>query len=648
MRLPTSLVLFILLLLSSCVGTVQDTVPSYTNVKDAPVAPLNFPGVTKAVAISDTRVEVFFYPAAGGSGKYTYDVQVGNDPYPISIPSDVLVPDYRGLLRTTLTGLQRLSTYNIKVEVRDQQSTVQSKSGVIKAVTTFSNEVADFGGITSAYNTAGEDGKTSIKVRWTPARASGGLTKQPWDPKEYEVVAVDAEKLTPADMDVNTTTDRWVARLVNNPANNEYIMRGLSPGKRYYVRMRCLHQTSEDDVYDPKKRGEQNTNYVVISTISDDPSNLVFQPSSFGVSLAPGEQGLNAVIGSWTAATGVFDHFRLYYNETSPGGVASGTVPALCLNPSLSAGPVYCKRAEYYETTTPITGLKPYTSYDVVLVLCRKVDCADPDTVRSPVRTIITDPSTPSFNGIRDVTMATSLEQVGNLYLKYDPPNFTSGYFDGLIIKHRRTTDGSDPEVEITTSTSPGNIDYNFLTQNTVTIFGIDYLDPNPYCFTIYPFKYDNALPPSKIEFPNNIWKCVQPKIDPPTATQFPGLVRARNSGSAVTLDWLAPTAGIFAEYELYWRKNSTVFIWGDAISEAGEDFDYTNYGRITIDSSLTSISLDNFPNGDFTFGILTHYTYITPAGSVTLRSETNGGILRCTFNNDFDPGTPDPTYDCN
>jgi hypothetical protein len=649
MKFGTSLALFMLLLLSSCVGTIQSTVPSYTNVQNAPVYPLTFAGLTNVSAISDTRIEVFFYPASGGSGKYTYDIQVGNDPYPISIPSDVLVPDYRGLLKATLTGLLRLTPYTIKVEVRDQESTVQSSSGIQKTVTTFPYQVADFGGITSAFNTAGEDGKTSIKVRWTPARTSGSLFPETWEPKEYEVIAVDSEKLTPGDMDVDTTVDRWVAKFVSNVANNEYVMRGLAPGKRYYVRIRCLHRGSENDVYDPRKRSELNTNYVVISTVSDDPSNLKFEPSSFNVVLANGEQGLNAVLTSWTPATGIFDHFRIYYSTTASNAVALGNFTGPCLSASLpGATPPYCKRVEYFDSLSPVTGLEPYTSYDFVLVLCRTIVCDAVDQVRSPLRTVITDPSVPNFSGIREVVLANTLDTLENLYLKFDLPNFTTGYFDGLVIKMRRDPDDVATETTLTTSTLPGYYTYDFLTQNTVTVYGIPYVDADtrPYCFTIHPYK--NGVPPAIIEYANGVWKCISPSIDPPTSTQFRGIFRAKNRASNVTLDWNLPSAGVYSEFELFYRKQSTLFTWGDAIAQAGDNFDFTNYGRITIEPGETSITIDGFANGVYTFGMITRYMYMTPDGPIVLRSETNNGIFRCTFANDFDVSTIDTEYDCN
>jgi hypothetical protein len=637
MRYPAVLTLLISFLLTGCVGTVQDTKQSFTKVNDAPKSSLNFSGLASATAISDSRIEVFFYPASGGSGRYTYDIIVGNAPFPVSTPSDVLKPDFRGLLKVTLTGLTRLTSYQIRVEVRESDSSIQSNSGVNASVITFDHFVSDFNGISSAYNTPGQDGKDSVKIRWTPARISGSLTKQPWDPKSYEIVLVDAEKLTPLDMDYPYTPaeGRWVYGINHDDTINEYIVRGLPSKTRFYVRMRAIHDKSIEDVYDPKKRSELNTNYVIISTLSDDLADIDFNGSSFAVVLAPGEQGLNAIYGSWDKATGVFDHFRLYYSEAG-GGVAMGSLPDLCLSPLLApvAETVFCKRATFDADNAPITGLTPYTDYEVVLVLCATTACLSHERIISPVRTITTDPSFPSFNGIKEIMMAQDLSQIGKLYLKFDPPNFLSGYFDGLILKMRRTVDGSDPEVEVTEITDPVyHANFNFLLQSEVEVAGVNYLSEQPYCFTLYPFKWDNDGI-TKRESPNDIWRCVQPQPEAPTALQFSGLNVVSTEGQYVLLAWNAPSGGIFSHFELFWSRPGVNFNWGDAISQAGNNFNFANYGLRVIPYDTNQIVLDGFADGEYSFGIITYYTYVTDSDVVILRSETNDEIRTCIVNN--------------
>lgn len=623
------------LLLTGCVGTVQDTSQAISKVNTPPVIPMNFTGITNAIAISDTRVEVYFYPAAGGSGNYTYDIFVGSSPTPVSIPSDVLVPDYRGLLRATVTNLSRLASYQIKVDVRDTTLGTSSATTNYKTVMTFSDEVADFDGISSVSNTSGQDGKDSIKVRWTPARTSGGLIKQAWDPKAYELVLVDAEKLTPGDMDLPYTNaqGKWVFQLNHDNMINEYVARGLPAKTRFYARIRALHMGSVDDVYDPKKRSELNNKYLSISTLSADLADINFTSDSFGLALASGEQGLNAIVASWVAATGVFDHFRLYYSEEG-GGVADGNFPDLCLSPlqSVSGTTVFCKKAKFSAISEPITGLIPYRNYEVALVLCQTAACGPSERIVSPTRTITTDPNFPLFNGLRSIDIATNLDDLGSIFLNFDTPSFLNGYFDGLVVKMRRTLNGTDVPVEITETGTPYSVPFDFLSQNKIQIVGIDYLAQDPYCFTIYPYKWD-ADGITKRESPNDIWRCVQLKVEAPTATEFPGLKTATAYQNVVTLTWEPPTKGIFSHYEVYWRKGSHIFTWGDAITQAGTSYNYTNYGRALISNTLNEYQIDNLANGNYALGVITYYSYVTNDGSVILRSETNPSILKCVVN---------------
>lgn len=644
-----ALLLLALFVFGGCVGTVQDAAQDYSKINTAPKVALQFSGITNAIAISDSRIEVFFYPAQGGSGLYTYDIIIGNQPYPISLPSDVMQPDYRGLLRYTVTGLDRLTAYQLKVEVRDKATEVQSNSGVTKTVTTFDNMVADFAGISSASNTPGQDGKDSIKVRWTPARASGGLTKQEWDPKSYEIVVVDADRLTPNDMDVATITPqqgRWVFGINHDDSVNEYIVRGLPSAKKFYVRMRCLHEASISDVYNPRKRSELNTKYVTISTLSSNLADINFQTDSFAVSLAAGEQGLNAVNASWTAAIGVFDHYRLYYSEEN-GGVAMGSFPDLCQSPLTAPNgtTVWCKKADFKTTATPITGLKPYTTYEVVLVLCATTTCTSAERIVSPTKTILTDPSLPTFNGIRGIGTASSIDELGNLYIGFEPPNFTTGYFDGLVLKMRRTTDGSDTAVELTISSTPAfHTNYNFLTDNQIIVKGVDYLSDQPYCFSLYPFKW-NADGITRREYNSNVtWKCVTPKPESPTAEQFKGITSGTSEGNAVTINWDLPANGVYSYFEVFYRKQSgQQFNWGDAISQAGTNFNFTNYARYLVDGDKTTFTIDGIPNGQYYFGVITFFTYVTADASVVMRSETNTAIKKCTVDN-----TSPQVLDCN
>ena len=162
---------------------------------------------------------------------------------------------------------------------------------------------------------------------------------------------------------------------------------------------------------------------------------------------------------------------------------------------------------------------------------------------------------------------------------------------------------------------------------------GIDYLSIAPYCFTLYPYKWDvDGL--IRRESPNDIWRCVVPQAEAPTALQFTGITTASAEGSNIQLAWDAPEKGIFSHFEVFYARPGVSFSWGDAISQAGNNFNYVNYGRRMVPAGTNQVVLDGFANGVYIFGVITYYTFVTDSGAVTIRSETNASIKSCTVDN--------------
>lgn len=627
------LLLSTLAFLTSCVGTIKETSSQITNIGSNHMENISFAGLHLVSPIADTKAELFFYPAGGGSGKYIYDIYVGNAPNPISVPSDILTPDYRGLLRYTVPGLSRMSQNQFKIEARDQMSNGFTNTGVIKTASTFPNRVCDFNGIGSVSNMPGQDGKDSIMVRYTTATTSGSLTPQEWDPIRYEMIVVDAEKLTPADMDLNLTTGDGLWVFSWNHANNmnQYIARGLLPNRKYYARIRCIHKNSTADVYTPNLRSELNTRYAEISTLSDNLADIQFDGSSFEVSLVNGSLGLTTVQTTWSQAAGVFDHFRLYYSKAG-GGVSTGPLPEICLSEALSppTATIFCKKIPYDATSSLIAGLEPYASYEFQLAVCQTNSCtATPlQRILGQVREITMDPAT-LFNGIKTIEASTHINGSEIITLTYEDPSQVGGYFDGLILKMRRTNDGSDAEVEITDATFPISYrTFDPMNSTTVIIEGISYLSADPYCFRLYPYKW-NEDRSERREIVNENWRCVNPKIEPPTSSSFPGITTGTTTGEYVTLNWNPPEHGFYTNYVLFWKKNSASLNWGDALSSFNTG-DTSQYNYIMLESDETTITLQGFESGSHIFGVLTYHLYLSEDSIVERWSETNGGFKRC------------------
>lgn len=104
----------------SCVGEIEDAAKDSTLTSVYNPGGVFFSGLHSLKAISHNRIEVYFYPAQGGCEKYNYIIHYANAS--VTVPSDVLTPDYRGLLMHTLTGLDQAYSYTIRMDDEDQET----------------------------------------------------------------------------------------------------------------------------------------------------------------------------------------------------------------------------------------------------------------------------------------------------------------------------------------------------------------------------------------------------------------------------------------------------------------------------------------------------------------------------------------------
>lgn len=644
MKVITLLLAF---LVTSCVGTVNETKPAFTTVREGEKSQVEFLGVDSVSAISDKRIEVFFYPASGGSGNYSYDIFVGTSTTPLTYSSDVLSLEWTGKYKVTLSGLSQTTTYLIRVEARDA-SAVNGKrtdSGRVLAATTFSNRVADFRGILGASNVSGQNGKDSIRVTWSPALKSGSFIPQGFDPDYYEIVVIVADgnnALQPSAMDLRSLgpeEGRYVFQVNHDDFVAEHIVRGLPANTEFYVRMRAIHRESVNDIFNPGLRSELNTNVVKIRTLSDDIADINFQEASFRVDLAPGSLGLSSAVATWEPAFGVFDHFRIYYGQAGS-GVASNTyltgANATCLGKT--AAPVgtsiFCHKVDFDKASFQLTDLESFASYEVALVLCVNPTC---NLWRlAPYRSILINPVTASFQGIQAISSARSFSEIGSFRLTFERPNGLLGHIDGLNVYMRRSEDDTLPETQLETWPSASQEVYyenfNYLLEDAVVVRGIDYSTQAPYCFSLVPYRIENGVTVERRA--GMTWRCATPRLNPPSLASFIGAIGAQPSLAALEVDWVAPVDGVFSHYEVFWRKNSLEFNFLEAISQAGNAFDTTNYGRMLVDGASTSVTLTGLASGSYAIGVLTYVEYVGADGIIRVRSEPNLNVIQCTLNN--------------
>lgn len=315
-----------------CVGTIENSKTPVSETQSPVPGSINFAGIFKITKVSDTRVEIYFPEATGGSGKYIYDVYVGSDRVE-SYPDEVLTKD-QGFYQLLLHGFSVFNNVAIRVEARDAAQFAMSSNGVVKKETTYGNETCRFDGIVDVTNVAGESGKDSLKIKWVPAEIIS--IGHEANPVSYEIVLIKRGKPDGTGLNIGkdqmdtATTGRYVFTVPWNEGLNEYTVRGLSADYKYLARVRCIHSSSENNNFYPELRSELNNKTLERATLNDSFASmtglntLILTPSNLS-----GESGLMGVNLAWTQISGAFDHFRVYFGTSN----TAPTITAEC-NPS--------------------------------------------------------------------------------------------------------------------------------------------------------------------------------------------------------------------------------------------------------------------------------------------------------------------------
>lgn len=642
-----------LFLFASCVGTIDDKNPNTTKGSEAGSALVFFNGINKAEPVSDEKINVFFEPAQGSAQDLTYLVSYDGLAVPFSYPATLLRPEYNGLLKVTISGLNINSAYNFQVQVRNTLGQTSKSDKSIK-VRTFSNKTARFQGIKSVKNLSGVDGRYAVRVEWTGADDSGKTLKDPRDPINYEIVLL--RKLKESDSSAQTANpSQFDNKSLPNEVRKEIIVssdklfhqvNGLEAGTEYYVRVRCTHDEFSDNSTNPLYKREENTDYREIKTLSSNGDPLEFDQNSLTFILDQGPSGLNSFNLTWDPAKGSFDHYRIYYREFTPdniqwpttevfssyyGGFPKDQLLPICngADPRLGKEYWYCQKEEFSASTATLTDLKPFTKYMVHLIACYEADCAPKapnpafDEYNSNTDPI-TNPGIASFSGIEEVINPKYYWALGEVYLKVTPPDLSSGVADGLLVGMQVQDDNGDlifssgptageindyqiinsPDVDNTTS--PYQVPpFDFETTEEIVVRGVDPTSDNTYCFTVMPFTWQNG---SAVAFKDSaVQECQKIVIQPPTLSQFQGFTgyQIDTNDNSVTLSWNSPTGGLYDKFVVWIRNDGTQFNYSDVNGLANPPA----YYRFELPFSARTFTAPFLTPGNYQFGILTQFS---------------------------------------
>ncbi len=177
---------------------------------------------------------------------------------------------------------------------------------------------------------------------------------------------------------------------------------------------------------------------------------------------------------------------------------------------------------------------------------------------------------------------------------------------------------------------------FNYRTDTTIEITGIDYKVGGLYCFTVYPFVYNEDG--TKNSHVNEIWKCNTPEIKAPTIKQFPGLTDASIQGYKIMMSWAAPNGGIYEDYEVFLRKTPGTFTFTQATTAFAAG-DSTHYERVVVPWYATNFEFSALTAGTYKIGIISRFVF----GSFeTYRSEDNVQIYTCNVDGSMTAGVYD------
>ena len=593
--------IILIFLLQGCVGTVDDkNAKSGSIVTAGTTTPISFGGLIKANPISHDKVELSFIPAAGNQANYIYEIYINGSPISNKISGNALTVNSSGLMTVTVRNLSINTTYSFNMKAIESGTSATSNLDPSKSINakTFSNETADFNGISSVKLAAGDAGKTTAVVSWIPATTKGTtFSPKATDPVAYEVTYIsqlggianinNKDIASPIRTVIQSPTT-----LTSTPSlssQTAMTINGLTPNTTYYFQVRAIHKNYALFGNDNNYRKELNTSYLPIKTLAT--SGVFDFPVSQVLLTNPiGEVGLSNLNATWLPATGSFDSYKVCYRKIADPNIAPELVDntdQLIDSSSFDTSTCISKSAE--DNFHLLTSLESYAYYQVKIVACRTTTCAFGDRIFSDLmmKRVVTNVS--PFTGIDTFENPKSESFLRNISLFFTPPVTTAGYlnemrlycYDGLtdtspvrIDNLAFPTSGTGKNIcnGITVVSSIPTTLSEFASFNQVELElpanGIDGI--KQYCFSYVPTIYSPYLLQSSVG--TAVVKCITPQILTPNIVQFPGRNEVCNVvGKDLQVTWPIPTGGLYSKFIVFYQEKITgaeMFSFDQAIAE--------------------------------------------------------------------------------
>jgi hypothetical protein len=671
MRNKLTILLTALVMLTSCVGTVKDKNAKAGNITSDgdKSSSINFTGLSRVNPIAHDKIELFFFPASGDQNSIIYEVYINSSLTPIPFAPASLTLNSSGEYRAVVNGLNMNSTYSFNMKARIKDANTSSTLDPSKALNakTFSNQTADFLGVSSVDRMPGSLGETQIKISWIAAKSIGGLfSARNFDPVRYEIKYVSSlagpSKLNDPDYTGNdlkviyTSPAPLSGKSTQLDTSTSKVLENLTPATTYYIQVRAIHSNYDAFKFDVKYKHDLNTKYLTITTLGGGDLSSI-EDTSFKIVTPANDQVPGTLIGQWESAEGAIFNYKICHKQiTEPERIAEidliNLVPInfATNNPLLSG--ITCSNVGSSLTSVEVDSLVSFTSYQFSLFACITNDCESSDRIAfEPVFTYF-NPPLPPFNGISQIINPDDNTALRDITIKFDPPATSDGYADRMKI-YCFNGDNTTPQdltnpartglcnQVVINSTMPTTYPSDFLSFDqvklTLTNTVLEKLDGvNKYCFKVVPF---NSAAPSDIsdDILDNAPKvCINPQIITPNILEFEG----RNlacivDGDKLKVTWNKPTGGLYDGYKIYWKNRSTpdFFSYSNAITETDPAYvPVTTYlaheiaNKDTLQYSIPNLT----PGTKYGIGVLA-YLYDSVAG-VYYYSQFNTNVADCSL----------------
>ena len=646
--------------LTSCVGTVKDANSKAGNIlsSGSTSAAITFSGLTQANPISNSKVELFFYPATGDQNAITYEIYINGSPTPTQVSGKSLTANSKGLMMVVISHLTINTTYTFNMKAVITGTTSSALLDPTKALTakTFANETADFQGISTVALGAGQSGKNTVIVTWLSATTLGTeISPRPNDPVAYEIKYIsqlggvlnlnNAKYSGPDRVTVQNPTP-----LSSSPAlstQTSATINGLNPGTTYFFQVRAIHTNYAIYGSDPNYKTEANTKYLTIKTLSTTDDAFTFSTNLVTLSHPLADAGLSKLNLAWLPAGGPFDHYSVCYTKLAD---PNDLTDHLQDTADFDFGVNNCQSKAANDTFQQISGLLSYAYYQVKVIACKNIACDFGNRIFSDLKSARVFTNVAPFGGIMTYDSPQDETSLNTIKVNFNPPVLSAGYINEFrMYCYSDANDHTGVRIDnlakptsgtgktncngLTILTAFPNVPADFSTFSQIQIDlpagGIDGI--KQYCFSLVPTINDPSLVQSDVA--NAIVKCFTPQMKTPNILQFGGRdIACPAIGNAVHLTWPSPTGGLYSKYITFYQRKITgseFFDFQAAIAEYTSGVSNHYQWIDPIDKTLNFLDLTGLlPGAKYNVGVIPYLNY----GGSKLWAQYNYNVGECSL----------------